>query len=147
MNTVTIEQAQDAIVEEFALFEDWTAKYTYLVELGAAMPAFPKEYQTETYKIKGCQSSVWIYGNMQNGHVFFLGDSDAAIVKGLVSILVNIYSGHTPGEILDSDNGFLERIGLSEQLSPTRKNGLASMVRQIRIYAQAFQAQQDQSHD
>lgn len=137
---MTVTETQAEIVDEFAFFEDWADKYKYIIDLGKDLEAFPEAQRTDENKVRGCQSQVWLHAEAQEGKVKFWGDSDAMIVKGLVALLLRVFSGHTPQEILESDTKFLEEIGLGTHLSPTRTNGLFSMVKQIRMYALAFQA-------
>jgi cysteine desulfuration protein SufE len=134
----TINELQDAVVEEFSVFDDWMDRYALLIDLGNALPPLDEKYKIESNLIEGCQSRVWLYAELTGGIVRFQGESDAVIVKGIVALLIHILSGHTPQEILDADLYFIERIGLKEHLSPTRSNGLVAMVRQMRMYALAF---------
>jgi cysteine desulfuration protein SufE len=136
---MTIAQQQAEIVEEFALFDDWMAKYDYLIELGKDLPVLSAEEKTEGNLIKGCQSQVWLTAQVLEGKLFFRADSDAIITKGIVSLLVRTLSGHTPEEIMAADMGFLDTIGLKAHLSPTRANGLMAMVKQMKFYALAYQ--------
>jgi cysteine desulfuration protein SufE len=136
---MTIAQQQAEIVEEFALFDDWMAKYDYLIELGKDLPVLSAEEKTESNLIKGCQSQVWLTAEALEGKLFFRADSDAIITKGIVSLLVRTLSGHTPEEIMAADMGFLDTIGLKAHLSPTRANGLMAMVKQMKFYALAYQ--------
>jgi cysteine desulfuration protein SufE len=136
---MTIAQQQAEIVEEFALFDDWMAKYDYLIELGKDLPVLSAEEKTESNLIKGCQSQVWLTAQVLEGKLFFRADSDAIITKGIVSLLVRTLSGHTPEEIMAADMGFLDTIGLKAHLSPTRANGLMAMVKQMKFYALAYQ--------
>lgn len=136
---MTIKEKQQAIVEEFSMFDDWMDKYAYLIELGKDLPGINEAYKTKQHLISGCQSRVWLHAEMKDGRLFLSADSDAVITRGIVSLLIKVLSGHTPEEILTSDMGFLNEIGLSEHLSPTRANGLQSMVKQIQLYARAFQ--------
>jgi cysteine desulfuration protein SufE len=137
---MTINAMQDSIIEEFAEFEDWMDKYALLIDLGNALPPLDEKYKTESNLIEGCQSRVWLQAEYRDGNVCFQGESDAVIVKGIVALLIRVLSGHTPQEILDTDLYFINAIGLKEHLSPTRSNGLVSMIRQIRLYALAFAA-------
>ena len=138
---MTINEAQDEIVEEFSAYDDWMDKYSLLIELGNDMEAYPEEHRKDEYIIEGCQSTVWIYAERNaDGTLSFKGDSDAIIVKGIVALLVRVLSDHTPAEILGADLYFIERIGLREHLSPTRSNGLLAMLKQMKLYALAFQA-------
>lgn len=137
---MTINELQDNIIEEFSVFDDWMDKYALLIDLGNSLPVLDEKYKTESNLIEGCQSRVWLHADYTGGIITFQGESDAVIVKGIVSLLINILSGHTPKEILDTDLYFIEKIGLKEHLSPTRSNGLVAMVKQMRMYALAFQA-------
>lgn len=136
---MTINQLQDEITEEFDGLTDWMDRYAYIIDLGNTLPALPEEKKTPGNLIEGCQSRVWLNASLNpEGKVEFTADSDAIIVKGIISMLIDVLSGHTPQEILDSDLYFIDRIGLSEHLSPTRSNGLLAMVKQMRLYALAF---------
>ena len=135
---MTIEEAQQGIIEEFSVYDDWMDKYSYLIELGNDMVALDPREKTEEHLIRGCQSRVWLVPELRDGKLFFRGESDAVIVKGLVALLLRVVSGRTPGELLESDLHFLDDIGLKQHLSPTRSNGLLSMVKQIRLYAVVF---------
>lgn len=132
---MTIEAIQNQIIEEFSLFEDWMQRYEYMIELGKSLPLIAEQYKTDDYLIKGCQSQVWLHADYQEGKVFFTADSDAIITKGIVALLVRVYSGNTPEEILAAKTDFIDQIGLKEHLSPTRANGLVSMLEQMRRYA------------
>ena len=132
---MTIQEKQAEIVEEFAYLEDWMDKYEYLIELGKKLPPLEESSRQEKNLIKGCQSRVWLDVSRKEGKLFFLLYSDALITKGIISLLVHVFSGHTPAQILDSDMSFIEKIGLKEHLSPTRANGLLSMMQQIQMYA------------
>lgn len=132
---MTIEAIQSEIIEEFSLFEDWMQRYEYMIELGKSLPLIAEQYKTDDYLIKGCQSQVWLHADYQGGKVFFTADSDAIITKGIVALLVRVYSGHTPKEILSAKTDFIDQIGLKEHLSPTRANGLVSMLEQMKRYA------------
>ena|SRR6218665_1729424 len=137
---MTINEIQDELIEEFELFDDWEGKYEYIIDLGKKLPKLADEYKTEENIIKGCQSIVWLNAYMKDDKLIFEADSEAIIVKGLVSMLLKVLSGHTPEEILHSDLYFIEKAGLSSHLAQTRSNGLASMVKQMKAYALAFQA-------
>ena len=137
---MTINELQDNVIEEFSVFDDWMDKYALLIDLGNSLPPLEEKYKTESNLIEGCQSRVWLQADYKDGRITFKGESDAVIVKGIVSLLINILTDHTPQEILDADLYFIEKIGLKEHLSPTRSNGLVSMVKQMRMYALAFQA-------
>ena len=138
MSEYTINQLQDEVIEEFEGFDDWMDRYAYIIELGNAMPPLDEKYKTNDNLIEGCQSRVWLQADYEDGIVTFQADSDALIVKGIVSMVVRVLSGHTPQEILDADLYFIERIGLRDHLSPTRSNGLLAMVKHARAYALAF---------
>jgi len=135
---MTIKDNQEAVVNEFAMFDEWMDKYAYLIELGKDLPVIQEQYKTNQYLISGCQSRVWLHAELVEGKILFTADSDAVITKGIVSLLIRVYSDHTPEEILNSDFNFLEEIGLKDHLSPTRANGLLSMMKQIQLYAKAF---------
>lgn len=136
----TINEKQDNIIEEFSGFDDWLDRYQLLIDLGSEQPPLDEQYKTDNNLIEGCQSRVWLQADYVDGKVFFRAESDALIVKGIVALLIDVYSGHTPDEILDSDLYFVEAIGLKEHLSPTRSNGLLAMIKQMRLYALAFKA-------
>ena len=131
---------QDQIIEDFAVFDDWLDKYDYLIELSDSMPAMNPAHKTDDYLINGCQSRLWIDARMQDGKVYYSADSDAIITKGIISLLIRVMNGRTPQEILDTDLYFIDAIGLKENLSPTRSNGLSAMIKQMRMYALAFSA-------
>jgi len=137
---MTIPEIQDQIVSDFSLFEDWEGKYIYLDELAHSLPLIDAEFKAEQYVISGCQSKVWLHADFRDGKIFFTADSDAIITKGIVSLLIRVLSGHTPDEIINADMGFIEKIGLREHLSPTRSNGLSSMMKQMKLYALAYKA-------
>ena len=139
---MSINQIQDEIIDEFSQFDDWMDRYALLIDLGNSLPPFPEQDLTEQNLIDGCQSKVWFTAAMNDGLITYRGDSDALLVKGIVALLVRVLSGHTPAEILAADLYFIDRINLREHLSPTRSNGLVSMLRQMRLYAMAFQAKQ-----
>ena len=136
----TINEKQDNIIEEFSGFDDWLDRYQLLIDLGSEQPPLDEQYKTDNNLIEGCQSRVWLQADYVDGKVFFRAESDALIVKGIVALLIDVYSGHTPDEILGSDLYFVEAIGLKEHLSPTRSNGLLAMIKQMRLYALAFKA-------
>lgn len=136
----TINEKQDDIIEEFGGFDDWLDRYQLLIDLGSEQPPLDEQYKTDNNLIEGCQSRVWLQADYEDGKVFFRAESDALIVKGIVALLIQVYSGHTPDEILGSDLYFVEAIGLKEHLSPTRSNGLLAMIKQMRLYALAFKA-------
>lgn len=142
---MTISEKQQDIIDEFADIDDWMDRYAYIIDLGNALPPFDDKDKTPDKLIEGCQSRVWLNASLSpDGKVQYAADSDAIIVKGMISLLVSVLSDHTPQEILDSDLHFIDAIGLSEHLSPTRSNGLRAMVKQMKMYALAFKAQQDQ---
>jgi len=136
---MTIKEIQKEIVDEFTMFEDWMERYEHLIELGKSLPLIDKQYKTEDNIIKGCQSKVWVHGELINDKVKFTADSDAILTKGLVGLLLRVFSDHTPQEILDANTSFIDEIGLKEHLSLTRANGLVSMIKQLKLYAIAFQ--------
>ena len=136
----TIKEIQDEIILEFNDFDDWLDRYQLLIDLGGEQEPLPAEYKTDNDLIEGCQSRVWLQADYVDGKVVFRAESDALIVKGIVSLLIKVYSGHTPDEILDNEPYFVEAIGLKEHLSPTRSNGLLAMIKQMRLYALAFKA-------
>ena len=135
---MTINEIQDEIIEEFSGFDDWMDKYQLLIDLGNEQEPLDDKYKTEQNLIDGCQSRVWLQADLIDGKIHFSAESDALIVKGIVSLLIRVLSDHTPQEILDADLYFIEEIGLKEHLSPTRSNGLLAMVKQIKMYALAF---------
>lgn len=137
---MTINETQDEIIEEFELFDDWEGKYEYIIDLGKKLAPFKEEFKTEDHIIKGCQSRVWLHAELNGDNVVFTADSDAIIVKGLISMLVKVLSGHTPEEIINADLYFMEKVGLQQHLAQTRSNGLASMLKQMKTYALAFSA-------
>ena len=142
---MTIKQEEKNIIEKFSVFTDWMDKYEYLIELGKDLPIIEEKEKVESNLIKGCQSRVWLQSSYADGKLFFKADSDAIITKGIISLLIRVYSGHTPEEILAADLSFIEEIGLKENLSPTRANGLVSMLKQIHLYALAYREQEKQS--
>lgn len=140
---MTINEVQDQIIEEFSAFDDWLAKYDYLIELSNQLPPIDPQYKTNEYLIKGCQSRVWLNAQLEEGKVVFTADSDAIITKGIIALLIRVLSNRTPDEILEADLYFIDRIGLKENLSPTRANGLLSMVKQMRMYALAYKTKSE----
>ena len=142
IKAMTINDIQDEIIEEFSGFDDWMDKYQLLIDLGNEQEPLDDKYKTEQNLIDGCQSRVWLQADLVDGKIHFSAESDALIVKGIVALLIRVLSDHTPQEILDADLYFIEQIGLKEHLSPTRSNGLLAMVKQMRMYALAFQAKQ-----
>ena len=137
MDGKSLQDVENEVIDEFLIFDDWLDKYEYLIELGKSLKEYPEDRKTDDRLVKGCQSRVWIDFSIENGRIFFNADSDAIITKGIISLLVRIYSGRTPEEILSSDFSVVERIGLKENLSPTRANGLVSMIQMIRAIAAA----------
>lgn len=135
---MTINDKQEELIAEFADIDDWMDRYAYIIDLGNALPPIDEKYKTPEHLIEGCQSRVWLNAEYRDGKVYYTADSDAIIVKGIISMLIDVLSGHTPQEILDSDLHFIDAIGLSTHLSPTRSNGLLAMVKQMRLYALAF---------
>lgn len=135
---MTIKEIQEEIIDEFSQFDDWMDKYALLIDLGNSLEPIDEKYKTPQNIIEGCQSRVWLNAEMNNGIVTYQGESDAILVKGIVSMLIKVMSGHTPDEILENDLYFIDRIGLKEHLSPTRSNGLVAMVKQMKMYALAF---------
>ncbi|MEN9386597.1 MAG: hypothetical protein RLZZ185_1338 [Bacteroidota bacterium] len=134
----TINQTQDELIEEFGLFEDWADKYEYLIDLGKKLAPMPEEFKTEENVIKGCQSKVWLHAEKQGDQILFFADSEAIIVKGMISMLIRVLSNHTPAEIMQSDLYFIDQIGMSQHLAQTRSNGLVAMVKQMKNYAVVF---------
>jgi len=139
---MTIKEIQDDIIDEFSMFEDWEERYQYVIDLGKTLPLVEEQYKTEENIIKGCQSKVWLHGEYHDGKVIFTADSDAILTKGIIAILIRVFSNQSPKDILDADTSFIDEIGLKEHLSPTRANGLVSMIKQIKMYALAFSAKQ-----
>ena len=139
---MSINELQDEVIAEFADFDDWMDKYALLIDLGNALEPLDEKYKTESNLIEGCQSRVWLQADYVDGRIHFRGESDAVIVKGIVSLLIRVLSDHTPQEILDADLHFIDQIGLKEHLSPTRSNGLVAMVKQMRLYAMALRAKE-----
>lgn len=131
----SLQEAENEVVDTFSMYDEWLDKYEYLIDLGKNLEAYPEECKTEDKLIKGCQSRVWLDYKVQDGRIYFKADSDAIITKGIISLLISVYSGRTPEEIASSDFGFIEKIGLKENLSPTRANGLASMIATIKVVA------------
>ena len=144
METVqTIHETEDEIVDEFSLFDSWEDKYEYIIDLGKKLKTLEPEFKTEENKIKGCQSQVWLVANENNGRIYFKADSDAVIVKGLVSMLIRVLSGHRPDEIINAKLDFINKIGMTTHLAQTRSNGLLSMVKQMKNYALAYKVKQE----
>ncbi len=137
---MTIKETHNKIIEQFEGLTDWDDKYSLLIKMGKELPEIPSGIKTDKYKLDGCQSQVWMNAKLENGKIFIEGDSDAMIVKGLVAILIKAYSGFTPAEILSTPPDFLKKIGIDKHLSPTRKNGLGAMLKQIQLFAVAYKA-------
>ena len=140
---MTINEIQDEIIDEFSMFEDWTDKYEYIIDIGKKLRPLPEIYKTESNKIKGCQSQVWLHPHMEGDKLVFEGDSDAVIVKGLIGLLIRALSGQRPEDIAKANLYFIDKIGMGQHLAQTRSNGLASMVKQMKLYGLAFQAKQE----
>lgn len=136
---MTINEIQDELISDFSFFDEWMDKYEHIISLGKNLPLIAPQYKTPDNLIKGCQSQVWLHTDVEDGRLVFTADSDAVITKGLVSLMVTVLSNHTPKEILDADLYFIDKIGLSTHLSPTRSNGLLSMLKQMKLYALAYQ--------
>jgi len=137
---MTIKAIQDEIVDEFSMFDDWMERYEYIIELGKKLPLIHEEYKTEDNLIKGCQSKVWLKGEQSEDKIVFTADSDAILTKGIIAILIRVFSNQSASDIIDADMSFIDEIGLKEHLSPTRANGLVSMIKNIKMYAIAFNA-------
>ena len=140
---MTIKEIQDSIVEDFSMFDDWMDRYAMLIEMGKECPIIDDQYRNDQYLINGCQSRVWLHAELKDGKVYYTADSDAVITKGIINLLITVFSGQTPKDILSADLSFLDEIGLKEHLSPTRSNGLLSMLKQMLLYAEAFNLQQE----
>jgi len=138
---VTIKDIQEEIIDEFSMFEDWEERYQYMIDLGKTLPLIDEQYKTDSNIIKGCQSKVWVHAEMDKDKIAFTADSDAIITKGIIAILIRVFSNQHPNDIIESDTNFIDEIGLKEHLSPTRANGLVSMIRQLKMYAIAYQTQ------
>ncbi len=138
---MTIKVIQNEIIDEFAMFEDWEERYQYMIDLGKTLPLIDAQFKTDNNIIKGCQSKVWVHAEMNDEKVDFTADSDAIITKGIIAILIRVFSNQSPNDIIEADTSFIDEIGLKEHLSPTRANGLVSMIKQIKMYAIAYQTQ------
>lgn len=138
---MTIEDIQNEIIDEFSMFEDWEERYQYMIDLGKTLPLIDDKYKTDDHIIKGCQSKVWVHAEMQDDKVIFTADSDAIITKGIIAILIRTFSNQSPKAIIDANTDFIDKIGLKDHLSPTRANGLVSMIKQLKMYAIAYQTQ------
>ena len=136
-----ISAVQEEIVEEFSMFDDWMQRYEYMIELGKSLPLIDPQYKTDDNIIKGCQSKVWVHADLEDNKLVFTADSDAIITKGIIAILIRVFSHQHPDAILEADTAFIDKIGLKEHLSPTRANGLVSMIKQLKMYAIAFKTQ------
>lgn len=137
---MSIAETEQEIVEEFEIFTDWMDKYEHIIEIGNSVPKIDEQYKDASHEIKGCQSKVWLHSEVKDGNIFYTADSDAIITKGLVGLVIRVFSGHTPDEIIKADLGFIDKIGLHEHLSPTRSNGLNAMIKQIKFDALALRA-------
>ena len=135
----SIQQIQKEIIEEFSLFDDWTQRYEYMIDLGKSLPLIDEKYKNDKFIIKGCQSNVWVNAELENKVIKFTADSDAIITKGIIAILIRVFSNQSPKDIIKANTDFIDQLGLKEHLSPTRANGLVSMIKQIKMYALAFQ--------
>jgi cysteine desulfuration protein SufE len=135
---MTIQETEGKIIEEFSLFDDWMDKYNYIIELGKSLPILDEEYKTDKYLIMGCQSKVWLQAEFMDGKIHFKADSDAIITKGIIYLLIRVLSGRTADEILEAKLDYLDAIGLKQHLSPTRSNGLVSMIKQMKVYALGY---------
>ena len=138
---MTIKAIQEELIDEFSMFEDWEERYQYMIDLGKTLPLIDERYKTPQNIIKGCQSKVWVHAEMEGDKVVFTADSDAIITKGIIAILIRVFSNQNPQDIIDADTDFIDEIGLKEHLSPTRANGLVSMIKQLKMYAIAYQTQ------
>ncbi len=138
---MTIEEIQNEIVDEFSMFDDWMQRYEYMIELGKSLPIIDEQYKTDDNLIKGCQSKVWVHASLDGDKIAFTADSDAIITKGIIAILVRAFSNQKPKDIIEANTDFIDEIGLKEHLSPTRANGLVSMIKQLKMYAIAYQTQ------
>ncbi len=138
-----IEDIQEEIVAEFSMFDDWMQRYEYMIELGKSLPRIEERFKDDDHLIKGCQSKVWVHADLEDGKVLFTADSDAIITKGIIAILIRVFSGQKPADILAAGTDFIDEIGLKEHLSPTRANGLVSMIKQLKMYALAYETQME----
>ncbi|MBK6505707.1 MAG: SufE family protein [Ignavibacteria bacterium] len=141
MQEKTLRETEDEIIDEFSLFDDWMSKYEYIIELGKHLPIIDAEHKTEEFKIKGCQSQVWLTAEMKDGKLLYKAESDAVITKGIIALLIRVLSGHKPEEILNADLGFIDKIGMHEHLSPNRSNGLTAMINYMKNYAKIYAGQ------
>ena len=138
---MTIQETQNEIIDEFSMFDDWEERYQYMIDLGKTLPLIDDAHKTDDNIIKGCQSKVWVHANMNDNKVVFTADSDAIITKGIIAILIRTFSNQHPTAILEANSDFIDKIGLKEHLSPTRANGLVNMIKQLKMYAIAYQTQ------
>jgi len=145
-DTKTIQEIENEIVEEFGLFDSWDDKYEYIIDMGKKLPVLEDKYKLDENKVRGCQSTVWLVADYTDGKVYFKADSDAIIVKGLISMLIRVLSGHTPDEIIQTSLGFIQKIGMTTHLAQTRSNGLLAMVKQMKNYALAFKIKNTMPH-
>ena len=139
--TVSIEDIQKELIDEFSMFEDWEERYQYMIDLGKELQLIADQYKTDNNIIKGCQSKVWVHAEMKDDKLVFTADSDAIITKGIIAILIRVFSNQHPKDIINAETDFIDKIGLKEHLSPTRANGLVSMIKQLKLYAIAYQTQ------
>ena len=137
---MNIKEIQEEIIDEFSMFDDWDERFQYVIDLGKSLPLIKEQFKTEENIIKGCQSKVWLHADEEEGKLIFTADSDAIITKGIIAVLIRAFSHQKAKDILDADTGFIDQIGLKEQLSPTRANGLVSMIKQIKLYALGYEA-------
>ena len=138
---MSIQEIQEEIIDEFSMFEDWEERYQYMIDLGKTLPLINPQYKTDDNIIKGCQSKVWVHADLINDRIIFTADSDAIITKGIIAILIRVFSNQHPKDIIEANTDFIDKIGLKEHLSPTRANGLVSMIKQLKMYAIAYQTQ------
>ena len=138
---MSITEIQEEIIDEFSMFDDWEERYQYMIDLGKTLPLIDEQFKTDDHIIKGCQSRVWVHADLNNDKVVFTADSDAIITKGIIAILIRVFSNQNPKAIIEANTDFIDEIGLKEHLSPTRANGLVSMIKQLKLYAVAYQAQ------
>ena len=138
---MTIQEIQNEIIDEFSMFDDWEERYQYMIDLGKTLPLINEKYKTDNNIIKGCQSKVWVHADLINDKIVFTADSDAIITKGIIAILIRVFSNQHPKDIIEANTSFIDDIGLKEHLSPTRANGLVSMIKQLKMYAIAYQTQ------
>lgn len=140
---MTIKEVQDEIIDEFLMFDDWAERYEYIIDLGKSLPMIDEQYKTDANLIRGCQSKVWLHAEQNDGKIEFTADSDAILTKGVIAIMIRVFSGQNSQDILDASTDFVDEIGLKEHLSPTRANGLVSMIKQIKMYALAYETKKN----